>query len=630
MADAMTLTAPAQQLESSNQQQSESVSPNASLYETSSNETGQISAANTSGVNMNSTLDSLVDNLEGLSPASNGSGGSLGRGGTNGLSGDTTGQFGAMVGGRAGDGDSYGKMGENDSFFSGDATYNSLLNTLCAANWSQAPPARSGPTFQQSMSVPCGQQGGNAGANPAHFNLNDSGIDIGNLSLQIGLLNLTQAADSALFSGGAQPQKGSPRNESVHQSRGGGHSGWPNFSGNANASELLVNASAANWGSGPQSNANAALMNMSRQTSGVSSLATPFNTSSSAQNSPSGELLKNRSSRDMASAQAPDGAYAPLESQLLELIRAQQGAGAAGPNLFASLPGASFGGGAQNGAPAALGRSYSHSGAQLGNQSLLGSSGPFGNASGSASSLIDPNLLALLGRQSREQYAEHAQQQFAPPTQQQRGRARGRAHAHHATAVEHYGAERLGSHPHAHAFGAARTGGSGTGFDRSGGGPVAGLLNSYQQAVAQSGVMQQHVNTGANAHMHGESRGAERFSRKVFVGGLPPDVDEDEIAIAFSRFGSLVVDWPHKAESKSYFPPKGYCFLLFHDEASVHALLDSCVLDGGKYYWVVSSPTVRDKPVSAYLAVCLRLHYYYYTVTRRHSICTIMLYFMNL
>ena len=48
----------------------------------------------------------------------------------------------------------------------------------------------------------------------------------------------------------------------------------------------------------------------------------------------------------------------------------------------------------------------------------------------------------------------------------------------------------------------------------------------------------------------------ERFSRKVFVGGLPPDIDEEEITASFRRFGPLVVDWPHKAESKSYFPPK--------------------------------------------------------------------------
>lgn len=37
----------------------------------------------------------------------------------------------------------------------------------------------------------------------------------------------------------------------------------------------------------------------------------------------------------------------------------------------------------------------------------------------------------------------------------------------------------------------------------------------------------------------------------------------DEITASFRRYGPLIVDWPHKAESKSYFPPKGYAFLLF-------------------------------------------------------------------
>ena len=32
----------------------------------------------------------------------------------------------------------------------------------------------------------------------------------------------------------------------------------------------------------------------------------------------------------------------------------------------------------------------------------------------------------------------------------------------------------------------------------------------------------------------------------------------EEIMAAFRRLGPLVVDWPHKAESKSYFPPKGW------------------------------------------------------------------------
>ncbi|XP_029501174.1 cytoplasmic polyadenylation element-binding protein 4-like isoform X1 [Oncorhynchus nerka] len=96
-------------------------------------------------------------------------------------------------------------------------------------------------------------------------------------------------------------------------------------------------------------------------------------------------------------------------------------------------------------------------------------------------------------------------------------------------------------------------------------------------------------------HQNGER--VERYSRKVFVGGLPPDIDEDEITASFRRFGHLFVDWPHKAESKSYFPPKGYAFLLFQDESSVQALIEACIEEDGKLYLCVSSPTIKDKPV---------------------------------
>lgn len=109
----------------------------------------------------------------------------------------------------------------------------------------------------------------------------------------------------------------------------------------------------------------------------------------------------------------------------------------------------------------------------------------------------------------------------------------------------------------------------------------------------------------------------------------------DEITASFRRFGPLVVDWPHKAESKSYFPPKGYAFLLFQvymykmfsshssflllqrrlnwlqktysnfmrcysifqDEGSVQQLIDACIQDEDKLYLCVSSPTIKDKPV---------------------------------
>lgn len=90
----------------------------------------------------------------------------------------------------------------------------------------------------------------------------------------------------------------------------------------------------------------------------------------------------------------------------------------------------------------------------------------------------------------------------------------------------------------------------------------------------------------------------------------------EEINASFRRFGSLVVDWPHKAESKSYFPPKGYAFLLFQvsfletyilgctlavirihfviqEENSVQQLIESCMQEEDKLYLCVSSPTIK-------------------------------------
>lgn len=50
------------------------------------------------------------------------------------------------------------------------------------------------------------------------------------------------------------------------------------------------------------------------------------------------------------------------------------------------------------------------------------------------------------------------------------------------------------------------------------------------------------------------------------------------------------------------FPPfsPGYAFLLFQDESSVQALIDACIEEDGKLYLCVSSPTIKDKPVSAF------------------------------
>uniref|UniRef100_A0A0M3HF10 Cytoplasmic polyadenylation element-binding protein 1 n=1 Tax=Ascaris lumbricoides TaxID=6252 RepID=A0A0M3HF10_ASCLU len=91
--------------------------------------------------------------------------------------------------------------------------------------------------------------------------------------------------------------------------------------------------------------------------------------------------------------------------------------------------------------------------------------------------------------------------------------------------------------------------------------------------------------------------GSEIYSRKVFAGGLPIDIDEDELSATFSSFGPLVVDWPNKNENNSYFPPKGYVFLIFEYEVSVRALVQSCFVEDEKLFLYISSPLSPDKLV---------------------------------
>ncbi|CAL8109355.1 unnamed protein product [Orchesella dallaii] len=89
------------------------------------------------------------------------------------------------------------------------------------------------------------------------------------------------------------------------------------------------------------------------------------------------------------------------------------------------------------------------------------------------------------------------------------------------------------------------------------------------------------------------------YSRKVFLGGLPPDIDEDGIKEAFWKFGTFEVYWPGKHHNpKCLFPPKGYAFLQFEIEAFVHRLVQGCiqVSDGGLFY-MVSSPSVNNKVI---------------------------------
>ncbi|KAL7671071.1 hypothetical protein ACOME3_005985 [Neoechinorhynchus agilis] len=89
----------------------------------------------------------------------------------------------------------------------------------------------------------------------------------------------------------------------------------------------------------------------------------------------------------------------------------------------------------------------------------------------------------------------------------------------------------------------------------------------------------------------------ERYSRKVFLGGLPTDITESEIVSQFVRFGPLTVDWPQRQSVGGNIPPKGYAFVIFCNESSVQALLDSSIHKNDSFYTAVSSSHVQSKLV---------------------------------
>ncbi|KAF1761147.1 hypothetical protein GCK72_009401 [Caenorhabditis remanei] len=103
------------------------------------------------------------------------------------------------------------------------------------------------------------------------------------------------------------------------------------------------------------------------------------------------------------------------------------------------------------------------------------------------------------------------------------------------------------------------------------------------------------------------------YSRKVFIGGLPIDVAEEEVWATFGAFGKVLVDWPRRPEHnngrggdnmyevemgrRNLRSVSGYVFLVFTNERSVQELVNACEFYENKYYLQLSSPTMSDKAV---------------------------------
>lgn len=94
------------------------------------------------------------------------------------------------------------------------------------------------------------------------------------------------------------------------------------------------------------------------------------------------------------------------------------------------------------------------------------------------------------------------------------------------------------------------------------------------------------------------SHNQKTLSMKVFLGGVPWDITENNLIQAFRPFGNIRIEWPGKDSSSI---PKGYLYVIFEHDKQVRSLLSACTQDfgtgGGSWYFKVSSKRMRNKEV---------------------------------
>jgi len=86
------------------------------------------------------------------------------------------------------------------------------------------------------------------------------------------------------------------------------------------------------------------------------------------------------------------------------------------------------------------------------------------------------------------------------------------------------------------------------------------------------------------------------YSCKVFLGGVPWDITEDGLILAFNQFGSIKIEWP--GTSTNINQPKGYVYVIMQSDQMVKQLLESCTKgSNGNYYFKISSRKMKGKEV---------------------------------
>ena len=95
-----------------------------------------------------------------------------------------------------------------------------------------------------------------------------------------------------------------------------------------------------------------------------------------------------------------------------------------------------------------------------------------------------------------------------------------------------------------------------------------------------------------------------KYSRKVFLGGVPWDITNEDLISTFGDFGHLTVEWP---PTKNGQKPKGYVYIVFDEDNAVNKLLEFCrsyyakvfrgVCDGTMYKYHVRSEKMKSKEI---------------------------------
>ena len=79
------------------------------------------------------------------------------------------------------------------------------------------------------------------------------------------------------------------------------------------------------------------------------------------------------------------------------------------------------------------------------------------------------------------------------------------------------------------------------------------------------------------------NNGSGIFSKKIFIGGIPRDMTEEDIVRIFSKFDNDVkIEWP-ESRPKIRSTPKGYLYIILNTNENIRNLLYSCdlVIEGG-------------------------------------------------